>query len=130
MMPTVKKILSSMKFATMKVAAIAAAMLSAMIPAGLLALHSWDATTVLAQTSARSRRPPPPLLYIAGHFPVAADTVYKIPNVLFKGKFRANEYLIGVDPDIKRTPDSAPCRIRQSSWLNSIPTIRTCPSGL
>jgi RNA polymerase sigma factor (sigma-70 family) len=109
MMPTVKKILSSMKFATMKVAAIAAAMLLAMIPAGLLALHSWDATTVLAQTSA----PQPPATASPSPTspatsPVAADTVYKIPNVLFKGKFRANEYLIGVDPDTKRTPDSAP----------------------
>ena len=114
MMPTVKKILSSMKFAALKVAAIAATLLLAMIPAGLLVLHSWGATPVLAQAPAPTAIAAPPAAPTASPAPppttspVAAHTVYKIPNVLFFPRSRANEYSIGVDPDTKRTADSPP----------------------
>lgn len=108
--PVAKQILFSMSMATMKGAAIAAVVLLLTIPAGLLLLHSWDATPVLAQASQPAAAVPAssPSLALPVTSPASATSVFEIPNDQFKGRSKPNEHLIDVDPQTRRIADSAP----------------------
>jgi len=109
LMPIANRILLSMSLAAAKIAAIAAVLLLA-IPAVLLFLHGSDATPVFAQLSplATVVPPAPASSEPPTTSPASADSIIRIPNETFKNRCRANEYSIGIDPDTRRTTDSAP----------------------
>ncbi len=120
--PMAKGIVFKMNLFAMKTAVMAACLALLVIAAGLSFFHASTGTAVLAQAqtpapadattpaSAVPAAPAPvsPPQKPPATAPVVDDSSYRIPNLLFRGNARPNEYSIGLDPDTKRTANSVP----------------------
>lgn len=108
--PMAGKILFSFNLAAMKFAAIAAILVLAVIPLGILLTRVSAATPLLAQASG----PLPAQAVAPSTEPASDDSIIRIPNLLLRNTCRGNEYAVGLDPDTKRTGDSPPAGCMKS----------------
>jgi len=102
--PVAKQIQMSMSLATFKAAAIAATVLVLAIPSSVVLLRGWMATPVMGQTS----QPVAVVAPAPSTQPAGGSGVYKVPNGLFLVRTNPGDFLIGLDANTKRTPDSWP----------------------